>query len=431
MRAVILIMVIASIVGCHVQPEQKFRIPAEWEEHEAVWLSWDDRREDNNLVVTEIIKQLQEYVKVKVAFPSDSTRQTAFRIMDSLQLDTLSFEAHVYPDANSWMRDYGAVFAIDSTEQLAVVDFGWNAYGSVDWYYERWPEEFEGYDVDSFRNARKNSPRGKIDSLMGITTRAKHHKIDVILEGGSFEYNGNGVLIQSEAVTLQRNPDKTKEELEEEFKRFGIEKVIWLPQGVVEDEHFQMLIDNTYMVGGTGGHTDEFVRFADEHTILLAWVDEDEIDEHPLHQENYDRMSRNYEILQQATDVDGKPFNIIKVPIPRAIETPLTIVEAYDVDNWENQMSLESLEKGHTLKVGDTIYGVAAAGYLNFLVTNGIVLSQSYEAYGSKDKDEEVRKILQQAFPDREIVMIDSRPLNSRYGGGGIHCVTMQEPKVK
>ncbi len=395
MRILLFILVVVSLIRCNLTSEQNFRIPAEWEEHEAVWLSWDDYRDDNNLVISRIIKQLHGSAKIKVAFPSDSTLQASLQMLDSQDVDTSSFEAHVYPGANSWIRDFGAVFAIDSANQLSVLDFGWNQYGQVDWSYERWPEWFEGR-YDSIKSAVEKSERSRIDSLMGITTEAKNRKIDVILEGGSFEYNGNGVLIQSEAVTLQRNLGRTKEDLEMEFSRFGIDKVIWLPQGVIEDEHFEMLIDNEYMVGGTGGHTDEFVRFADENTILLAWVNEDEINEHPLNQMNYDRMSKNYEILKNATDIHGKPFNIIKMPGPRPVETPLTIVNQQTSDNsGENDIDIEALPEGHTLSVGDTIKGVASAGYLNFLITNGLVLSAAYGEYGSKDKDEEARKILE------------------------------------
>ncbi|OZV70097.1 agmatine deiminase family protein [Winogradskyella aurantia] len=430
MRILFLVLIIVSLIGCKNKSVQKFRIPAEWEEHEAIWLSWDDYRQDNNRVIANIINQLHGNVKVKVAFPSDSTRKASFQILDSLNVDTLSFEAHIYPEANSWIRDYGAVFALDGTNHLAMVDFGWNQYGRVDWSYARWPEWF-GDKYDSIKTAVEKSDRARIDSLMGITTQAKHNKIDVFLEGGSFEYNGNGVLIQSEAVTLQRNPDKTKEELEKEFSRFGIKKVIWLPQGVIEDEHFEMLIDNKYMVGGTGGHTDEFVRFTDENTILLAWVDEDEIDEHPLNQLNYDRMSINYEILKNATDINGKSFNIIKMPIPRPVETPISIIEQSDRSNkMNNKFDIGDLPEGHALSVGDTIQGIAAAGYLNFLVTNGLVLTATYGEYGSMDKDEEAKTIFQKVFPNRKIVMIDVLPLNSVYGGGGIHCVTMQEPKI-
>ena len=431
MRTLTFILIVISIIGCTSEPKQKFRIPAEWEEHEAVWVGWIVNGEKKDTTLTEIIRELQSRVNVKMPFPSDSLKNSAYLFLDSLGVDTSSIQGFIFKGVNEWARDYGAVFAIDTNHQLAVVDFRWNQYGSADWGKKRYPEWYEN-KYDSIKSARENADISRADSLMGVVTGSKNYKIDIKLEGGSFEYNGNGVLIQCEAVTLQRNPEKSKEEVEAEFKRFGIEKVIWLPYGVIEDEHFRKLVNNQYLVGGTGGHTDEFVRFTNENTVLLAWVNEDEIDEHPLNKKNYERMSKNYEILKNATDINGNPFNVIKMPMPRPIETPLTIVEKWSPDNWDNrQVALEDLERGHTLAVGDTIMAVAAAGYLNFLVTNGLVLTASYAKYGSADKDEEAKKMLQEAFPNRKIVMIDALALNGIYGGGGIHCVTMHEPKVE
>lgn len=428
---VIIAVTVIAILGCSSNPEQQFRIPAEWEEHEAVWVGWDVAGENKATTLTEIIRELQKTVQIKIAFPNDSLKNSAYLFLDSLDVDTSMIQGYILAGADEWARDYGAVFAIDTNKQLAVIDFRWNQYGSADWGQKRYPKWYEN-KYDSIKSARENADISRVDSLMGVATQSRNHKIDIKLEGGSFEYNGNGVLIQSEAVTLQRNPEKSKAALEAEFKRFGIEKVIWLPYGVIEDEHISMLVENQYIVGGTGGHTDEFVRFAGEHTILLAWVNEDEIDEHPLNQLNYDRMAKNYEVLKNATDIKGNPFKIIKMPMPRPIETPLTIVEEWTPDNRDNrQIHLEGLGQEHTLNVGDTILAVAAAGYLNFLVTNELVLVASYDKYGSGDKDEEARKILTSTFPGRQIKMIDVLALNGIYGGGGIHCVTLHEPKVE
>ncbi|MEM9858881.1 MAG: agmatine deiminase family protein [Bacteroidota bacterium] len=392
-----LLFLVILVFSCSPPNNKKaeFRIPAEWEEHEAVWIGWDVYGENKATTLTEIIRELQNKVKVKIPFTNDSLKNAAYLFLDSLDVDTTSIEAYIMKGSDEWARDYGAVFAIDTNKQSAVIDFRWNQYGSTDWGLKRYPEWYENR-YDSMKTVRENSDISRVDSLMGVATGSRNYKIDIKLEGGSFEYNGNGVVIQCEAVTLQRNPEKSKEELASEFKRFGIEKIIWLPYGVIEDAHISMLINDQYMVGGTGGHTDEFVRFANENTILLAWINEDEIDEHPLNHINYERMVKNYEILKNATDLNGNPFNIIKMPIPRPIETPLTIVETWSPSNWDNrQIDIESLEKGHTLEIGDTIQGVAAAGYLNFLVTNGLVLTASYGKYGSKDKDTEAKKILE------------------------------------
>lgn len=118
---------------------------------------------------------------------------------------------------------------------------------------------------------------------MGVITGAQHVKSKLIIEGGSIESNGKGVLIQNEAVTLQRNPGWTKEEIEAEYKRvLGVTKVIWMKKGLADDGQMWHLHERKYVTMGTGGHTDEFVRFANANTILLAWIDEAERDQHPL-----------------------------------------------------------------------------------------------------------------------------------------------------
>lgn len=89
--------------------------------------------------------------------------------------------------------------------------------------------------------------------------------------------------------------------------------------GVIEDEHISKLVDHQYMFGETGRHTDEFVRFADENTILVAWINEDEIDEHFLNRKNYERISENYVIFENATDINGSLFKIIKIPLSRPL----------------------------------------------------------------------------------------------------------------
>lgn len=92
MRCLILLTIVITVISCHRESEQKFRIPAEWEPQDAVWLSWDDRRASNNQVITQIIKNLEGTVPLKVVFPSDSSRQVALQIMDSLQVDSSAFE---------------------------------------------------------------------------------------------------------------------------------------------------------------------------------------------------------------------------------------------------------------------------------------------------------------------------------------------------
>ena len=113
-----------------------------------------------------MIKELLPQVKGKVAFANDSLKTAALYLLDSIGVDNSEIESHVYSGANVWMRDYGAVFAIDSTRQLAMLDFGWNQYGQPDWRREHWPQYFES-KYDSIKSAAENSATSRIDSLMG------------------------------------------------------------------------------------------------------------------------------------------------------------------------------------------------------------------------------------------------------------------------
>jgi agmatine deiminase len=138
-------------------------------------------------------------------------------------------------------------------------------------------------------------------------------------------------------------------------------------------------------------------------------------------------MSRNYEILKKEKDQDGKPFKIIKIPLPYHQERPLVVSDTlYDEPYYP--LSSFSYEDQKKLQVGDTLTYVAAASYMNFLVTNGVVVTSSYaKDDASTQREREVEKLLKQAFPDRKIVFVDAMALN--WYGGGIHCSTQQEPK--
>lgn len=404
-------------------------MPGEFEPHEAVWFgTWnmEEWASDYKLVISEVMMAIDGHVQIKMAVPADSLLPIVKHDLDNLGVDTAKIQFFIIPGDDFWIRDYGAAFVANHQGELGAVDFEWDAYGSLDWRVLR---DSTLLDSLEFKKEKlRSGKRAKVDSLMAVATGAKWIKGKLSIEGGSIEVNGKGVLIQCESVTLQRNPGWTKEELEEEFKRtLGVKKVIWLPQGLAEDEHIFHFQLGKYVGYGTGGHTDEFVRFADARTILLAWVDENEVDKHPLNKVNYERMSKNYEILKKEKDQDGKPFKIIKIPLPYHQERPLVVSDTlYDEPYYP--LSSFSYEDQKKLQVGDTLTYVAAASYMNFLVTNGVVVTSSYaKDEASIQREKEVEKLLKQAFPDREIVFVDAMPLN--WYGGGIHCSTQQEPK--
>jgi len=429
-RALIALILLGFFYSCNPKTDMAaFYMPGEFEPQEAVWFgTWymGEGSKGYNRVMSDVMKAIENHVAIKMVADSDSIQHMAKKQLDSLGVDTSSIQFYVMPGEAHWIRDHGAAFVINRQGELGAVDFEWNAYGSLDWRVLRDSSLLDSLEV--FREKTRTSNRAKVDSLMAVATEAKWIKADLTIEGGSIEVNGKGVLIQCEAVTLQRNPGWTKEELEAEYKKtLGIKKVIWLPQGLVEDEHIGHFNLGKYIGMGTGGHTDEFVRFADLRTILLAWVDETELGQHPYDRLNYERMSKNYEILKKATDQDGKPFNIIKIPLPYYQERPVVVSDSVYDDHHIRVQDFSYADR-HLLNVGDTLLHVAASSYMNFLITNGVVVAASYaKDEASIQREKEVEKLFKQAFPDRKILFVDAMPLN--WGGGGIHCSTQQEPK--
>jgi agmatine deiminase len=427
----LLTLIMIAFFSCKQEPQDPatFFMPGEFEPHEAVWFgTWymSERASDYKRVMTDVMKAIDSHVHIKMAAPSDSIMQMAKRQMDSLGVDTTQIQFYIMPGEAHWIRDHGAAFVINRQGELGAVDFEWNAYGSLDWRVLRDSTLIDSLNV--YKEKIRTEERAKVDSLMAVATKAKWIPGKLTIEGGSIEVNGKGVLIQCEAVTMQRNPGWTREALEEEYKKtLGIKKVIWLPQGLTEDGHIGHFNLGKYIGMGTGGHTDEFVRFADARTILLAWVDESELDSHPYNKLNYERMSKNYEILKNATDQDGKPFKIIKIPMPYYQERQVEVSDSL-YDDQHIRLKDFSYSDRHLVKVGDTLTHVAASSYMNFLVTNGVVVTASYaKDEASIKREKEVEQLFQKAFPDRKIVFIDAMILN--WDGGGIHCSTQQEPK--
>lgn len=426
-----LLLISMAIFSCKSEDKSdptKFFMPGQFEPQEAVWFgTWymGEWASDYKRVMTDVMKAIDGHVLIKMAAPSDSIMQLAKRQMDSLGVNTTQIQFYVMPGEAHWIRDHGAAFVINRQGELGAVDFEWNAYGSLEWRVLRDSTLIDSLSV--YKEKIRTGERAKVDSLMAVATKAKWIPGKLTIEGGSIEVNGKGVLIQCEAVTMQRNPGWTKEALEQEYKRtLGIKKVIWLPQGLAEDEHIRHFNLGKYIGMGTGGHTDEFVRFADPNTILLAWVDESELNAHPYNKLNYERMSKNYEILKNAKDQDGKPFKIIKIPMPYYQERPVVVSDSL-YDDQHIPLKDFSYADRHLVKVGDTLTHVAASSYMNFLVTNGVVVTASYaKDEASIKREKEVEQLFQKAFPGRKIIFLDAMILN--WGGGGIHCSTQQEP---
>lgn len=426
-------IVILAFTACTMKDNDKFYMPGEWETHDAVWLGWEDDQLHYLPSVVAMIKSLKPHVPIKIAASGDSLLRVAKKYLQGQGIDSSTIQFYNIQGDRYWIRDHGAAFLVNDKGQLGVADFGWNGYGYPGFLEIQFNNNADSISTHLKRVEKRLKQTGKADSLMAVAEGATILKTNVKHEGGAIEVNGKGTLILCEATVLQRNPGMSKEQLEPEFKRvLGVTNIIWLKQGLADDPlHFFRRITGNYVGGGTGGHTDEFVRFANANTILLAWVEDSERDLNPINQINFERMSENLKILEAAKDQDGKPFKIVKVPLPDLIVRKIIATEKGDSqDRPRPDLKPSEFPMAEAPHEGDSLLRVPASSYLNYLVTNGIVLLPTYiEAGSSQTKENEIRKIFEEQFPGREVVFIDAMPLN--WSGGGIHCSTQQQPKKK
>ncbi|MEO0572143.1 MAG: agmatine deiminase family protein [Bacteroidota bacterium] len=404
------------LFSCNRSVEQNsktIRIPGEFEPQEALWLGFEtvqsSRRKDT--VSIKMIQAIHPFVKLNLIIEHDSLAPNIMRELYGEGIDTSNITLVYQSPTDVWYRDPGPIYCITPENKLAVVDFKYTNYRNV-------PPDSIGEKAIAHEGIDRDiAKRMNLDTINSI----------VAIEGGAFETNGKGVLVQVEAVTLGRNPHLSKEQIEKDFARCcGMEKVIWLPRGVADDPHnFDRIIDNIFGFA-TGGHTDEFVRFANDSTILLSWVAKEERYNNPINEMNYEILNTNYNILANATNTDGKKFNIIKVPHPGSkLKTVVVDQEWYDRDNWK-----EKFDK-FNVKPKDTILWSYAKSYLNYLLTNGIVVIPQYGDINGpmNPKDRVVHELFAKLYPDRKVVGIN--PLFFNDGGGGMHCRFQTQPKIK
>ncbi|HDS63978.1 MAG TPA: peptidyl-arginine deiminase [Methanofollis liminatans] len=261
-----------------------YHMPAEWELHEAIWLSWPhvpdtfpdlEEVEASYLRIVEALHR-DEIVNLLVTDEPMQGQVTDLFAAAGLDLARIRFHRAEYADV--WFRDYGPVF---------VVDRAGGALAMVDWIFNAWGEKYEELMRDS-----------GVPSTLNRWMRLPIFSPGIVLEGGSIEVNGKGTVLTTRQCLLNpnRNPDLSQEEIEEYLKEYlGASHVIWLNQGIAGDD--------------TDGHIDDVARFVDERTVLCA-VEEDPEDE------NYAILQENLEILRRSTDQDGNPLSVVPIPMP-------------------------------------------------------------------------------------------------------------------
>jgi len=389
--------------------------PAEFELHESIWLAWPTyeymKGRSAKTVVAQIVESLTDYVIVDLMVLNDSAKTDAISFFEKNDVSHNHIRFHKIKYGDIWIRDMGPNFLLNENGDLKIVDFGFNTWG-----YET--------PTDTYPMIEE-----QVDRLIAQKLEIPIIRSSIISEGGNHEFNGNGTMMVTEAVELQRNPLFTKMEIENEFKRvYNVKKVIWLPEGVADDElTFKgRLPGDVFTVITTGGHIDEYARFVDSTTILLAEVTREEKDSDSIAAMSYKNLEKAYSILKNETDQDGNLFKIIRVPYTEGI---------YEIMN-ENDAVYQFLEDleyedGTIIGDGSSIKTIIAASYLNYIISNGVVIIPSYWKKGRphimRIKDEKFKSVMKEVYPDRDIIQIN--PENINIGGGGMHCISQQMPR--
>lgn len=388
---------------------QNVRLPAEWEPHERVWLTWFGQGRRDSVSV-EIVKALQPHVKLTMNVATESMRTNARLFLAAHAVNTDSIEFVIDPSIDYFVQDY-AFFVKDETDKVQVVDFVYTAYGQL---------------LPSSGPPMPASEKkfGEWEQRLAMQLGLPLVTSDFAFEGGGIDTNGKGTFLVIKEMALQRNPTKTLEEIETELTRtLGARKVIWLEQGLVEDRQLPRSAPfiRNYFGGGANMHVDELARFVDETTVILPYIPAADRNTSPVDSLNYPILEANARILTNARTADGKKLRVIRIPMPEIERLKFTLpVDETNVRTYSR----------HGFQQGDTVFRVPAASYINYFASNGVVLIPKYWKPGMPDsqqrKDEEVRQQFVKLFPGRQVVSIYTLGINR--GGGGIHCATRELP---
>ncbi len=342
--------------------EQGYYFPAEFAPHSATWLSWPHKEASwpgkINTIYPYYCQFINELTKGEMVFINvndEAMKSFAINHLQKANVDLSKVNFFFHPTNDAWCRDHGPAFLINpnAKENKKVI---------IDWDYNAWGNKYPPFDFDDV-----------IPTLIG-----KHYNIPVyypkiVMEGGSVEFNGAGTILTSKSCLLNpnRNPHLNQAQIEQYlYDYYGAKQILWIDDGIVGDD--------------TDGHIDDTVRFVNEDTVLTV-IEENSKDE------NYELLQNNLKQLKQMQLLNGKPMNIIELPMPESV--------IYD---------------GQRLP----------ASYANFYIANHAVIVPIFNC----SNDDKALEIIQTCFPNRKVVGIDSTEII--WGLGSFHCMSQQEPLV-
>ena len=341
-------------------------MPAEWEPHAATWLAWPHNRSDwpgkfdaIPWVFADIVRQLARVEDVNLIVGSAREKKSALDVLHRSHVNLQRLKIHLWPTNRIWTRDSGPIF-IKNTDSVALTHWRFNAWAK----YSDWK-----HDCQLPPRIAKKLKLKSFAPILELDGKPHH----VVLEGGSIDVNGRGLMLTTQECLLsrvqQRNPGLTRAQLEQLFSDYlGIEKVIWLDRGIQGDD--------------THGHVDDISRFVAADTVLTV-VEPSRADA------NHSPLEENLRRLRSATDLHGRKLQIVELPLPRPVV-------------FRRQR--------------------LPASYANFYIANNLVLVPTF----NDPNDRVALNIIAGLFPHREIVGIHCGDFI--WGLGAIHCMTQQQP---
>ncbi|HWC15702.1 MAG TPA: agmatine deiminase family protein [Terriglobales bacterium] len=345
-----------------------YRMPGEWEPHQATWIAWPHNRDDwpgkfqsIPWIYADIVRHLAHGEQVRIVVNDAAHQRSAERVLRNAHVAFDNVEFFRWKTDRVWTRDSGPIFVTRAEKpQVAITHWqfnGWSKYPN-----HKKDERLPGLIAEKF-GFHSWQPE------MAVNGKSRR----VVLEGGSIDVNGRGTMLTTEECLLskiqQRNPGLSRDQLETFFAQYlGIKKTVWLGNGIAGDD--------------THGHVDDISRFVSPNTVLTA-VEKNSSDP------NHAPLQENLNQLKSATDQDGKRLNVIELPLPSPV--------------WFRGQRLP-------------------ASYANFYIANAVVLVPTF----NDANDRVALSILKDCFPDREVVGIYCGDFI--WGLGAIHCATQQQP---
>ena len=362
-----------------------FRMPGEFEPQQHIFMVWPERPDNwrqgakpAQRAYAEVAKAIAKHTPVTMLVNNSQYANCRARLPEHIRVVEMSSD-------DAWVRDSGPTFVINDKGEIRGVDWIFNAWGGlVDGLYFPWANDeavaqkvCDLMGVDSYRTDADSCPAG----------------LDFILEGGSIHVDGEGTLITTEMCLLNpdagRNvPNLDKEQIEMMLKEYlNLEKIIWIKDGIDPYE--------------TNGHIDDVACYIRPGEVACIWTDDPN---HPF----YEAAQAAYKTLSEATDAKGRKLKVYKMCMTKE---PCYLKDAWSIDTATGAIPREEGE-------------ISIASYMNFLITNNAIILPQY----GDENDALAVQQAQEMFPGYTIEPVMTTEV--AYGGGNIHCITQQMPKV-